>query len=318
MKTNHLLWAIGGTLAFAVLKNRGFTVGRTPNFSRMGEKQIIAYLRGAYKFDDTKVNEFMSGYREARALREIRTPNFSEMSAGDLYRYAESVFGISGKKEMTTLFRVMDSYLKEKMTPDFYRVKEPELRAFLKKTYNLNDYQVALLFRVYQEIIFKDRLVAAQNASNVPKGWKQKVSDVLLPPWLTWELFSWNTLKAIPGALAKVPEMELKRLMTPSGVAGVVIALLIGPKVLAFWGMRGVSAAAFTVVDYWIASSNAKDIIDGAMRSGAHKGGVAVIAGNIAGTFLGGGAEGTFMRQLAGSLAGNQIEFQLEKTLTGQ
>lgn len=316
MKTKHLLLAVGGALAFAAFKNRGFTFGRTPNFSRMGEKQIVSYLRNVYKFDDMKVNEFMSGYREAKALREMRAPNFNDMTVGDLQRYLDRVFPtLKGKN--SALFRTMDSYLKAKMTPNFYRVKEPELRAFLRKTYKINDQQIALLFRVYQEIIFKERVARMQNAANVPKGWKQKVSDVLLPPWLTWELFSWETLKAIPGALAKVPEMELRRLMTPTGIAGVVAALVIGPEILAFWGFRGATAVAFGVVDYWIAASNAKDIIDGALRSGPHKGGLAVIAGNIAGTFLGGGPEGTFMRQLAGGLAGNQIEFQIEKTLTG-
>lgn len=317
MKTKTMLLALGGTLAFAVFKNRGYSLGRTPNFSRMSEAQIISYLKNAYRFDNTKINEFMAGYREARALRVMGAPDFSSMSTGELQRYLDKSFPTIRGKD-SALMRTMDSYLKAKMTPDFYRVKDPELRAFLAKTYQLNDLQIALLFRVYQEIIFKERLARVQSAANVPIGWKKKVKDTLLPPWLTWELFSWETLKAIPGALAKVPEIELKRLMTPSGIAGVVLALVIGPEILAFWGMRGATAAAFGIVDYWIAASNAKDIIDGAMRSGPHKGGIAVIAGNVAGTFFGGGSEGTFMRQLAGALAGNQIEFQIEKTLTGK
>jgi len=311
MKTKHLLYAIGGVLAFSFLKGRGFSLGKTPNFSRMNEGQIITYLRKAYRFDDTKVNEFMSGYRETKALREMNAPDFSTMSIGDLNRYIDRTFHVTGTQS-TSLLRSMESYLKAKMTPDFYRRQEPELRAFLRKTYGYSEQEIALLFRVYQELIFKRRL-QQQPSPDEPQGWLQKVEDVVIPSWLTWELFSWETLKAVPGALAKIPEMELERLMTPSGIAGLGLALLIGPEILAFWGFAG-ETAVFGAMDYWIASSNAKDIIDGALRSGP-AGGFAVMTGNVAGSFLGGGAQGAFLRQLAGNLAGDNIAFQIESTL---
>jgi hypothetical protein len=309
MKPKHMMYAIGGLLAFSFFKGRGFTLGRTPNFSRMSEGQIIAYLRRAYQFDDTKVNEFMSGFREAKALREMNAPDFNAMSINELLHYINDTFHIQGA-QATSLVRSMDSYLKAKMSPDFYRLREPELRAFLRRTYQVNDLEVSLLFRVYQELIFKQRL--AQPPAHAPKGWLQKVTDFVVPPWLTWELFSWKTLAAIPGALAKIPKMEFDRLMTPSGIGGLALALLIGPEILAYWGFVGAEAAAFGAVDYWIAASNSKDIIDGVLRSGG-KGGVAVMTGSVASSFLSGGTKGTFLRQLAGNMAGDNLGFQLEK-----
>jgi hypothetical protein len=304
MKQKTFLYLMGGLTLFGIFRGRGFTFARTPNFSKMKEPKVIQYLRSAWKFDDQKVNEFMSGYRQSKAIRYFNAPDLSSMTTDEIRTYIDKTFGLKGPQS-SALLRSMDSYLKMQWTADWYRVKDPELRAFLRKTYGFSELQIALLFHCYQALIHRiklDRDEATPPAEGSGKS------------WLSWEIFSWDTLKAIPGALASFPQTELQRLMTPTGIAGIAIALIIGPEILAYYGMSGAGAAAFGVVDYWIAASNAKDIIDAVIRSGP-AGGVAVLSGDIVGTFLGGGAAGSFLRQTAGSIAGSLLGFQLESSL---
>lgn len=122
------------------------------------------------------------------------------------------------------------------------------------------------------------------------------------PEWLTWDLVSWDTLSAAGDYL-------WEEWVSWKGLAAVGAAVLIGPEILAYYGLT-YGVAEMTAFDTFLAAMNAKDLIDAASRGVDAS--VAVFTGQLWEAFLSGGPQGSFLRQLMGGMVGSNIAYTIE------
>ena len=192
--------------------------------------------------------------------------------------------------------------------PNLEGLDDTQIRYVLAKIYHISPQEIDDFMKGW------DRMTAIQDSYQIPgstRRWtgttRQYGLSLHWPEWLSWDLFSWDTLSTL-GKAAWEDVQEYWS--TPEGIAAVVSAIVIGPEILAFYGFTGAEAATYGVMDYLAAAQNAKGLIQGAMNSGNAT--VAVFSGQVWEAYLTGGPEASFLRQLMANLAGNQVAFAVE------